>query len=73
MAKVAVINAEKCDNSPFCPVMRVCPQGAVVKKGAGAIASFFGGGKVEIESEKCTGCGVCVRSCPRGAVIMSGK
>ena len=30
--KKAVINQSKCDNSPFCPVMKICPAKAVERK-----------------------------------------
>jgi Fe-S-cluster-containing dehydrogenase component len=61
--KKAVINQSICDRSPFCPVKRVCPVGAVESKG------FFGG-EVTINAEKCIGCAKCVAYCPHQAVSM---
>jgi len=59
--KKAKIIQAKCDRSPFCPVKRVCPTGAVERAG------FFMG-KVVINDEKCIGCGRCIQVCPHNAV-----
>jgi Fe-S-cluster-containing hydrogenase component 2 len=58
--KARIIQA-KCDRSPFCPVKRFCPTGAVERAG------FFMG-KVVINDEKCIGCGRCIQVCPHNAV-----
>lgn len=63
--KKAVMNAAKCDHSPFCPVKRVCPVGAVTQK-----AGLFGAEVPVIDPDKCTGCGKCVRVCPHGAIAL---
>lgn len=55
------IDLNRCDASPFCPVVRVCPQSAV-KVVMGGYA---------IDQDKCTECGSCVRTCPMGAVSTS--
>jgi len=60
--KVAYIKQNTCDRSPFCPVKRICPQKALKRNG------FFG--HLEIDEEKCTGCGTCIQYCPHGAVKM---
>ncbi|MGM0396830.1 MAG: 4Fe-4S binding protein [Bacillota bacterium] len=60
-SKIAKIIEAKCDRSPFCPVKRVCPTGAVERAG------FFMG-KVIINDEKCIGCGKCIQICPHNAV-----
>ncbi|WP_422486655.1 4Fe-4S binding protein [Gudongella sp. DL1XJH-153] len=60
-SKIAKIIESKCDRSPFCPVKRVCPTGAVERAG------FFMG-KVVINDEKCIGCGKCIQICPHKAV-----
>jgi len=57
--KLAVIDNNRCDRSPFCPVKRVCPFGAVTQE--------FGKAPV-IDESKCTGCSKCVMVCPMGAV-----
>jgi ferredoxin len=57
----ATIDLKRCDASPFCPVKRACPQGAVT--------SVPGG--YTVEEDACTGCGACVRVCPMGAVQFS--
>ncbi|HJX04905.1 MAG TPA: 4Fe-4S binding protein [Thermoplasmata archaeon] len=49
-----------CDRSPYCPVAKVCPTGAFHIDRKTFTPSF--------DSSKCTGCGVCVPSCPHGAV-----
>jgi len=52
------IEANRCDNSPFCPARRVCPRGAILPNGM----------SYTVDDAKCTGCGVCVRACPMGAI-----
>jgi ferredoxin len=52
------IDLNRCDASPFCPVRRVCPTGAVTEVAGG----------YKIDEEACTSCGTCVRACPMGAV-----
>ncbi|MGE5654097.1 MAG: ATP-binding protein [Bacillota bacterium] len=61
--KKAFIDPESCDRSPFCPVSRVCPAQAITLQGSG----FFGK-MPTVDQDKCTGCGVCTRYCPHGAV-----
>ena len=63
MKKIAVINESLCDQSPFCPVKRVCPVNAVTQSGG-----MFSKGFPKIDPEVCTGCGKCLRYCPMGAV-----
>jgi len=65
-SKVAAIEKTQCDNSPFCAVIRMCPKKAVARQG-----SFFSGGKPEIDSDLCAGCGICVQYCPHSAVSMA--
>ena len=60
MARIT-IDLKSCDASPYCPVRRVCPRGAV---------SPVSGGYT-VDQEKCTACGVCIRACPMGAVRSS--
>jgi len=59
--KVAVIDASRCDRSPFCPVKRVCPVNAVK-------ANMYG--VPEVNAIECIGCGKCVTYCPMRAVTM---
>lgn len=63
--KKAVIDSKKCDHSPFCPVKRVCPVGAITQK-----TGLFGSEVPVVNAELCTGCGKCVRMCPHGAVAL---
>lgn len=65
MKQVAYINPNLCDRSPFCPVKRVCPAGAVEQKGG-----FFSASVPKVDEDKCTGCAKCTRYCPHGAVTM---
>ena len=67
MNQVAYIKPEQCDKSPACPAMRLCPQKAISQKGGGG---FFGGGISVVDKTKCTGCGVCMRYCPKRAISM---
>ncbi|MBZ4683997.1 MAG: hypothetical protein PWP46_2161 [Fusobacteriaceae bacterium] len=75
--KVAVINQNQCDKSPFCPVKRVCPVGAIVPLNEGetqkkkSIFGFLIPKGYKVDEEKCTGCGVCVTSCPMQAVSIA--
>ncbi|ADG82043.1 4Fe-4S ferredoxin [Thermincola ferriacetica] len=57
----AVIDAEKCDRSPWCPVKRVCPANAVEREDDND--PYF-------VNAYCQGCGKCVQYCPRRAVSM---
>lgn len=71
----AFIDPEKCDRSPMCPAMRFCPQQAIYQKEApGGRSSLgagrFGGGISTVDPSKCTGCTICMRYCPRGAIKM---
>lgn len=63
--KKAVIDAKKCDRSPFCPVKRVCPVKAVTQE-----KGFFKASTPVISKELCIGCGKCVVICPMKAVKM---
>lgn len=63
--KKAVIDKNKCDKSPFCPVKRICPVNAVNQK-----VKFLKGETPVVDHEKCIGCGKCVRVCPMKAVKM---
>lgn len=67
--KKAVIDANKCDQSPFCPVVRVCPVNAVEQEKIG----FFRAKTPKIDHDICTGCQKCVSYCPHGAVKMINK
>lgn len=61
------IEGTVCDRSPHCPVKRVCPAGAVAPLPGGA---YPGANGYTIDETRCAGCGVCVRSCPGGAVVI---
>jgi len=63
----AYIEPSKCDGSPLCPARRSCPQKAITQKEKGT-TSFFGGGIAQVNSDLCTGCGLCLNHCPRGAI-----
>jgi NAD-dependent dihydropyrimidine dehydrogenase PreA subunit len=63
----AAIDTARCDRSPGCPVRRVCPRGAVQPIPGG---TYPGAEGYAVDASRCTGCGVCVRVCPTGAVTM---
>ena len=63
--KLAFVEQSKCDNSPFCAVIRICPQKAVARTG-----SVFAGAKPEVDVSECKGCGICTQHCPHSAVRM---
>lgn len=60
--KIAVIDPNLCDGSPFCPVRRTCPVQAVSQKNG------MLGGTAVVDPAKCIGCGKCVMVCPHKAV-----
>jgi len=70
MSKKAAIDTVRCDKSPFCPVKRVCPQGAISQQKGEKKLLFFNTGNYQVDKSKCTGCGICVSYCPHGAVKM---
>lgn len=59
----AVLDKNMCDRSPFCPASRSCKLGAIKRN----VRGFFDV-EIEIDKEKCTGCGVCTKFCPQGAI-----
>ncbi|MEI8344074.1 MAG: 4Fe-4S binding protein [Candidatus Moraniibacteriota bacterium] len=54
MSKVKV-DSTKCPQDHSCPLVRVCPAGAISQSGYGAPV---------VDSEKCISCGRCVITCP---------
>jgi Fe-S-cluster-containing hydrogenase component 2 len=53
------INKARCPQNHRCPMLRVCPVGAISQDGYGLPV---------IDDTKCTECGKCTRYCPMGAV-----
>jgi len=51
---------DSCPANHRCPLVSECPVGAIIQKGTG---------KPEIDPEKCIECGLCVKNCPRGAMV----
>ena len=68
MNKVAYVNPGLCDKKPVCPAMRLCPQKAISQKKEGG---FFSGGLSVVDPARCTGCGVCLKYCPRKAISIN--
>lgn len=66
--KIAKIDENICDRSPFCPAGRSCRFGAFNVEMVG----FFQV-KINIDENKCTGCSVCTRYCPHGAIKLIDK
>lgn len=62
----AFINPKICDASPFCPVKRVCPAGAITQEKKG----FFKASVPVVHKDKCVGCKKCIDYCPHKAVTM---
>ncbi|HEY9125379.1 MAG TPA: 4Fe-4S binding protein [Bacteroidales bacterium] len=54
------ISPYACPQNHRCPIIRVCPVGAISQSGYGLPV---------IDEEKCTECGRCVRYCAMGAVV----
>ncbi|MHB1136045.1 MAG: ATP-binding protein [Coriobacteriia bacterium] len=59
------IDAVSCDRSPGCPARRACPRGAIIPIAGGSYPGALG---YTIDEERCTGCAICARYCPGGAV-----
>ncbi len=52
------VNPKKCPQDHACPMIPICPQKAISQI------------RVElpiVDLDKCVGCGVCIRHCPRDA------
>lgn len=49
-----------CDQNPFCPAAKACPKGALFIDKKTYRPTF--------NEEECSDCGVCLSSCPRGAI-----
>ncbi|ADQ41266.1 4Fe-4S ferredoxin iron-sulfur binding domain protein [Caldicellulosiruptor acetigenus I77R1B] len=64
----AILDKNKCDSSPFCPASRSCKVGAIKRN----VKEFFNV-EIDIDQDICTGCGVCVRFCPRRAIKIAEK
>lgn len=61
MNKVLKIE-ERCDNAWYCAAKKRCPANAIeYDKSKG----------ITIDLNKCVGCGVCVRSCPKSALKLA--
>lgn len=66
MTRIAVIEKDKCHpNKCNYECVNVCP---VNRQGKECITPEEKGGKVSIAEELCTGCGLCVKKCPFGAI-----
>ena len=62
--KKASITQDICDRSPFCPAKRNCPVDAIYQEDNGLLDSNC----LIVDENLCTGCGVCNKACPRGAI-----
>ena len=56
-----IIN-EKCPQNHICPLLKVCPVGALSQKGFDAPT---------VDTDKCIKCGACVKFCPKKALILA--
>lgn len=55
MEREIVISKNMCPQNHPCPVVRVCPAGAITQKSPFSAP--------EIDEEKCTKCGICTKAC----------
>ena len=53
------VDKQRCPQNHTCPLLRVCPVGAISQNGYGLPV---------IDAEKCTECGKCKRNCAMGAI-----
>jgi Fe-S-cluster-containing hydrogenase component 2 len=54
------ISASRCPQNHRCPIVNVCPVGAISQNGYGLPV---------IDEEKCIDCGKCIKFCPMKAVV----
>ncbi|EKD46700.1 MAG: hypothetical protein ACD_67C00108G0001 [uncultured bacterium] len=54
MSKI-IVDSSKCPQDHQCPLVSICPVGAITQEGNSAPA---------IDQEKCISCGQCVATCP---------
>jgi ferredoxin len=54
-----IVSDRLCPQNHRCPIIRVCPSGAIDQDGSGLPV---------INESKCTQCGKCTRYCPTGVV-----
>src|SRR3989344_1774903 len=66
MPRIAVVEKDKChpDQCGGQPCMRFCP----VNRGGEECITLPAGGKIVIDEELCTGCGICPKKSPFGAI-----
>jgi len=57
--KSVLINEAYCPKNHPCPILRICPSGAITQK------SIYSA--PEIDQSKCTSCGKCTKYCGYGA------
>ena len=57
--KTLVIDKRFCPQNHACPILRICPAGAILQNGYGLPV---------IDAKKCSECGKCMRHCPMNAV-----
>ncbi|MEI7749440.1 MAG: 4Fe-4S binding protein [Candidatus Moraniibacteriota bacterium] len=55
MSSAVKVDASRCPQDHACPLIRICPAGAIGQNGFSAPT---------IDHEKCLACGRCVISCP---------
>ncbi|MBN1500436.1 MAG: 4Fe-4S binding protein [Spirochaetes bacterium] len=48
------VTASRCPQNHRCPIINICPVGAIKQEGFAA---------PEIDYDKCTGCGKCIKYC----------
>lgn len=54
-----MIDSNRCPQNHRCPMLTVCPIGAITQEGFGL---------PKIDAEKCIECGKCTNFCPKSAV-----
>lgn len=59
MSKRLVVQTLRCPQNHACPAISTCPQSALRQNGYAAPT---------VDENACTGCGICSRFCPMGAL-----
>ena len=67
--KKAYVDPKKCDSSPMCPARRSCPEKAISQEKLGLLRR----GVAVVDHEKCVSCGICLKMCPHGAIVLKGS
>lgn len=61
MNKQLTVKTDRCPQNHLCPAVKVCPAGALSQNGFAAPG---------VSQDKCIKCELCVKFCPKGALVI---